>query len=545
MIKHLSLFSGIESFKKAMDNLGLENELVGYSEIDKWASTALTAIHDVEENLNYGDITKIDETKLPDCDLITYGFPCQDISIAGLGKGIVEGETRSGLLFDALRIIKYKKPKYAIAENVKNLVGKKFKEDFDNLLNELDEYGYNNYWKVLNAKDFGIPQNRERVFIVSIRKDIDRGYKFPKGFDNGLRLKDLLLDEVENKYYIDNEKAKVLLSKLKERNLLKGDRFGADSSINEPKERKISNCITARYDNGIHNQKQRGLVIAEPKRLGGLYDKEGKTHQAGSVWDKKQVSPTITTCQGGHQEPLIVASRGRNPSNPSDRTVGSTTEQRLEPNSQGLCNTLTTVQKDNLVLEPNELKFVGGIGEKDWVGDGKEYSRNYPQGDRVYDVSGIACSQTAQGGGIGGVTGLYLEEKTPNEQEVKLKKIGNIYPSKGQNGNIYDSSGLSPTLSSGVTDTKGNGGIGSNNAPKIFNDYRIRKLTPQECWRLMGFDDEDYWAARKALEETYYSGRDRSNSQMYKMAGNSIVVDVLEAIFKELFKREMYGQRRK
>ncbi len=126
LIKHLSLFSGIESFKKAMDNLGIKNELVGYSEFDKYASVALAAIHGVSEDLNYGDITKIDETKLPECDLITYGFPCQDISVAGLGQGIVEGETRSGLLFDALRIIKEKKPKYAIAENVKNLVGKKF-----------------------------------------------------------------------------------------------------------------------------------------------------------------------------------------------------------------------------------------------------------------------------------------------------------------------------------------------------------------------------------------------------------------------------------
>ena len=152
MIRHFSLFSGIESFKKALTNLGIENELVGYSEIDKWASTALTAIHGVSENLNFGDITKIDETKVPDCDLISYGFPCQDISIAGLGKGIIEGETRSGLLYDALRIIKYKKPTYAIAENVKNLVGKKFKEDFDNLLNELDSYGYNNYWKVVDGR---------------------------------------------------------------------------------------------------------------------------------------------------------------------------------------------------------------------------------------------------------------------------------------------------------------------------------------------------------------------------------------------------------
>ncbi|HZK00825.1 MAG TPA: DNA cytosine methyltransferase, partial [Tissierellaceae bacterium] len=396
---------------------------------------------------------------------------------------------------------------------------KRFKEDFEGLLAELESYGYNNYWQVLNAKDYGIPQNRERVFIVSIKKDVDKGYEFPKGFDNGLRLKDLLEDEVEDKYYIDNDRTSILLNNLKEQDLLNGERFGADSSINEPKERKISNCITARYDNGIHNQKQRGLVVVEPILIGGM--------QKNQSIKRDGISTTLVSAMGtgGGNVPMIVASRGRNPSNPSDRTVGSTTEQRLEPNSQGLCNTLTTVQKDNLVLEPNELKFVGGIGEKDWVGDGKEYSRNYPQGNRVYDVSGIACSQTAQGGGIGSVTGLYLEEKTANELQLftnlKGGKWNKIHESARR---VYDEEGIAPTIP-----TCGGGNI----EPKVQTNYRIRKLTPKECWRLMGFTDEDYHKARQALEDRFYNGKDRSNSQMYKMAGNSIVVDVLEAIFKE------------
>ena len=538
MMRHFSLFSGIESFKKALDNLKIDNELVGYSEFDKYASVALAAIHGVDEELNYGDITKIDETKVPDCDLITYGFPCQDISVAGLGRGIVAGETRSGLLYEALRIIRHKKPKYAIAENVKNLVGKKFKEDFEGLLSELESYGYNNYWKVLNSKDYGIPQNRERVFVVSIRKDIDNGqFTFPNPFDNGLRLKDLLEDEVEDKYYIDNDRTSILLNNLKEQDLLNGERFGADSTINDTKKREISNCIIARYDAGIVNQKQSGLVVVEP---------------------------------------IIVASRGRNPSNPSDRTVGSTTEQRLEPNSQGLCNTLTTVQKDNLVLEPNELKFVGGIGEKDWVGDGKEYSRNYPQGNRVYDVSGIACSQTAQGGGIGSVTGLYLEEKTANELQLFTNLKGGKWDKIHESARrVYDEEGIAPTIPTcggGNIEPKvavreatkkgyaiatvgdsinleqpnsktRRGRVGKEvantlntgcNQGTLENDYRIRKLTPLECWRLMGFSDEDYHKARQALEDRFYNGRDRSNSQMYKMAGNSIVVNVLEKILYNL-----------
>lgn len=462
-LRHFSLFSGIESFKKALTNLGIENELVGYSEIDKWADEALQAIHGVSEELNYGDITKIDETKLPDCDLITYGFPCQDISVAGLGKGIIEGETRSGLLFDALRIIKEKKPKYAIAENVKNLVGKKFKKDFEGLLLELESYGYNNYWKVLNAKDYGIPQNRERVFVVSIRKDVDDGkFEFPKPFDNGLRLKDLLEDEVEDKYYIDNDRTSILLNNLKDKEMLPG-------GINVSKQGKIfdgstevASCLLARDYKGLGNQSMTAAA-----------------------------------------EPIIVASRGRNPENPSDRTVGSPTEQRLEPNTQGITNTLTTVQKDNPVLE----KVV--------------CEQRTDEGLRFFKDNICGTIRTIDSGG---------DKRVIEKQTNELKLFANLEGGKWDKiyesaRRVYSEEGLSPTIP-----TCGGGNI----EPKVYSDYRIRKLTPKECFRLMGFSDEDYFKARKALEDRFYNGRDRSNSQMYKMAGNSIVVDVLEGILKNL-----------
>lgn len=300
-----------------------------------------------------------------------------------IGKGIVEGETRSGLLYDALRVIKYKKPKYAIAENVKNLVGKKFKDNFNSLLEELDSYGYNNYWQVLNAKDYGIPQNRERVFIVSIRKDVDNGkFEFPKPYDSGLRLKDLLEDEVEEKYYIDNERTENLLKNLKE----------------------ISNIDT------------------EPNRLGGLYDKDGKRRQAGAVWDKESIGPTLDTMQGGHREPLIVVKEATK-----------------------LGYAIATVGDSINLEQPNSKTRRGRVGKE------------------VAQTLTTSCNQAT-----------------------------------------------------------------------LEHDYKIRKLTPKECWRLMGFTDEDYFKARVALEDRFYNGRDRSNSQMYKMAGNSIVVDVLEGILKNL-----------
>lgn len=160
-MKLLSLFSGIGAPESALKRMGVDYELVGFSEIDKYAARSYCTIHGVDEGLNLGDITKIDETKLPkDIDLVTYGFPCQDISAAGKMKGFFKenGErTRSGLFFDALRIISATQPKVAIAENVKALTSKKFKNEFSAILEALDAAGYNNYWSVLNATDFNVP----------------------------------------------------------------------------------------------------------------------------------------------------------------------------------------------------------------------------------------------------------------------------------------------------------------------------------------------------------------------------------------------------
>jgi len=535
-MKLLSLFSGIGAFEKALQRQNIPYELVGFSEIDKYAITAYCAIHGVDESLNLGDITKIDLNKVPDCDIITHGSPCQSFSVAGKGDGGNKGSgTRSSLMWYTVEIVKHKLPKYVIWENVKGVLSKKHKHNFDQYLNELEKLGYNNYYEVLNSKDYGIPQNRERIYVISIRKDIDKGnFEFPEPFDNGLRLKDLLEDEVEEKYYINNEKAEKLIKELKDKEFSNTIRVGGRGSVDRhqwdlvcvgnvnPSGKEISSnvysseglsptltankvgskiaipCLTPDRINKRQNgrrfktdgepmftltaQDRHGVLVNEPnelkqigslessyeqsgrvyspngtaptvmgnnrksttggynapkiiesipKRLGGLYDKGGSRHQAGSVWDKEGIAPTLDTMQGGCREPLII--------------------------------------------DENKLKFVGGLGEKDWARDGKKLSRNYPQGERVYDSEGIACSQTSQGGGTGSYTGLYLI------------------------------------------------------------DYRIRKLTPLECWRLMDFDDEDYWKARRALEEKYYNGRDRSNSQMYKMAGNSITVGVLELIFKNLF----------
>lgn len=393
--KVLSLFSGIGAFEKALDNLGIEYELVNYCEIDKYASKSYAAIHGVDESLNLGDITTVDTSKLPnDIDLLTHGSPCQSFSLAGLQHGGDKGSgTQSSLMWETVRIISDIKPKIIIWENVKNVLSKKHKHNFDAYIEQLDELNYNSYHKILNSRDFGIPQNRERIFVVSIRKDIDNGFEFPKAVPLQLRLKDMLDDEVDEKYYLSKEQI---------------DRINNSNFMQEKKrlqEKDYVDTLLAR------DYKDPKCVAVEPKRIGGLFDTGTSKHQAGSIWDKECISPTIDTMQGGYRQPLVT-----------------------------------------------------------------------------------------------------IDDNVSND-EIKINVIGNYSPSGHDASRIVDENGLAPTV-------KENHGT----VTATMQNLRIRKLTPKECWRLMGFDDEDFEKAEKV----------NSNTQLYKQAGNSIVVDVLEHIFSKL-----------
>lgn len=201
-IKIFEAFAGYGSQSIALRNIGVDYEVAGISEIDKYAIQAYEAIHGKVNNL--GDISKIDVSAIPSHDLFTYSFPCQDISAAGKTRGIIRGQTRSGLLYECEKIIEYCKPKYLLLENVKNLVSKKFEVQFIKWLKYLNSLGYTNYWKVLNAKDYGVPQNRERVFVVSILGE-HKPYKFPKAIKLTTHIKDILEDEVDEKYYLSQK----------------------------------------------------------------------------------------------------------------------------------------------------------------------------------------------------------------------------------------------------------------------------------------------------------------------------------------------------
>lgn len=225
----LSLFSGIGAFEKALENLGINYDLVGFSEIDKYAVKSYCAVHNVSEDLNLGDITKIDVSKLPkDIDVITHGSPCQSFSIAGKQHGGDKGSgTRSSLMWNTVDIVEHTKPKYVIWENVKNLVSNKHRHNFDSYLITMRNLGYNSYYKVLNSKDYGVPQNRERVYVISIRKDIDDGtFTFPLKEKLNKRLKDVLESEVSEHFYLNDDLVKKFIYKEKLNDSLLNDESG-------------------------------------------------------------------------------------------------------------------------------------------------------------------------------------------------------------------------------------------------------------------------------------------------------------------------------
>lgn len=211
MLKVIELFAGIGSQTQALKDLGVEHEVIAISEIDKYAITSYEAMHGVVTNL--GNI--LDIKNLPGCDLLTYSFPCQDISIAGRHAGISVG-TRSGLLYEVERLLLVAKvqgllPKYLLLENVKNLVGKMYKEDFNLWLQKLSELGYTNYWQVLNAKDYNLPQNRERVFVVSVL-DNKEPYIFPTAVPLTTKLKDILEVEPDSKYFLTTKQISSIIN---------------------------------------------------------------------------------------------------------------------------------------------------------------------------------------------------------------------------------------------------------------------------------------------------------------------------------------------
>ncbi len=376
MIRILELFGGIGACTRAFENLGIPHEDADYVEIDKYAVASFNAIN----GTNHQPQDICEWNKDIAVDFIMHGSPCQDFSIAGKQAGGDEGSgTRSSLLYETLRIVEKTRPKYVLWENVKNLLSNKHKANWQKYCDRMEELGYRNYAKVLNAKNYGIPQNRERVYTMSIRNDIDCDFEFPEPKPLEKKLKDVLEEEVDESFYLT--------------------------------EQQVISLLTSNYD--------------QNKRF---YGADG-------------ISPTLNTMGGGQRQPKII-----------DDTYG------------------------------------------------------YESGNREYTE---ACPTLRSGR-----QGLKVAIKTANSKGYDLASDGDgidlAYPnSTTRRGRVGHA--VAKTLP--TTDCQG-----------VLDGVRIRKLTPKECWRLMGFSDEDFAKAEKV----------NSNTQLYKQAGNSIVVPVLEAIINKL-----------
>ena len=652
----------------------LQNKGFGYDFMKgKHTITSRTPINKLKQyyiadklSNNLGDISKVD--RLPYADMITYSFPCTDLSVAGKGEGMVnkcscgyswpidfsddneslicpscgakvQSSTRSGLLGQVQRLLAVSKkentlPKYLLLENVKNLVGKKFKPQFDAWIRWLDSIGYNTYYQVLNSKHYGIPQNRERIFAVSIRKDIDDGkFKFPEQIPLTTRLKDILEKNVDEKYYLSSDKVESILANfIARQNEVSGINL-KDQATTFDGLTDVAHTLMARDYKGFGNQSMTGVIepnietvgnympsgheasrvvdandiaptvkenhgtvtaIVEPSIIKvGQVSNEGS--QSGTVYDTNGLSPTI--CAGCHgyaignilvnDEPFIVASRGRNPENPSDRTTGSHTEQRLEANTSGTTNTITTVAKDNYVMEPQVLRAertdygkeirkkyeAGEVYEK--IGNMRkmmprtdgisntittiqkdnyvmepiiydDYNSRIPQDQDAITTLTTNCGASAVRNVVKIIEPVVCEQRTDEglrffkdnvvgtlrtidacgdkrviePDDMNPVRIGNIYGEQfgtGYAGNVWDQNSVSPTIMTAQ---------GGNRQPLVVDNvkWRIRKLTPKECWRLMGFYDKDCDRASKYV----------SDSALYKQAGNSIVTSCLVAIFYSL-----------
>ena len=443
-LKVATAFSGYDSQKMALERLhnafpDFCFELVAWSEIDENAIAAHNAIFPEDKSKNLGDISKIDWAKAPDFDLFTYSFPCQDISAAGKQSGFEEGTgTRSSLLWECKKTIEAKKPRYLMMENVKALASAKFLPFLRQWQRWLHGHGYENFTQILNASDYEVPQNRERVFMISILRTDNNpypSYYFPKKLKLEKRIKHILEQNVDESYYL--------------------------------------------------SQKALEYFCRAGQRVDDNFLKQAA-------------------------EPKIAASRGR----------GEFNRQQLEINESGTSNTLTSVSKDNLLIEP-KVNIVG------------QYDSS--QNSRIIDTEGISyCVTNGHKDGMPKIIEPNVLRQERTEQGKQIRKLA-----KGDKGIKFNggnkefcprTDGLSNTLS---TSTKDNmlavpelRCIEGCMVDKYGNRYRVRKLTPKECFRLMDVSDEDI----KKMES---SGVAKTN--LYKLAGNSIVVACMFHIFRKLF----------
>lgn len=441
------------------------------------------------------------------CYIMTYSFPCQDISSAGLGKGMEKGSgTRSGMLWEVERILDELKtenrelPQVLLMENVPEVIGTNNIKHFSKWLAKLESLGYHCKWEILNAKDYGVPQNRERCFMISVLGDYY--YDFPQSIKLKHRLKDLLEDEVEERFYLSE---KALNGKL-------NTKFSCSKLENVmPNKDGIMPTLCAR-----DYKDPKCVQVAQIK---------GSFESNGRIYSPEGISPTITTCGGGNREPKILQNNlkeklcnelivnGKVQEYDMIRHNYTTNKGENCVQSNNECPTLDTRCDCLGVVVNDSPKVLGGIGEKK-----SNNGTQWYQQDRIYDDN-IAISVTTAFNPYYATVDKNIKPSVAINFEREKENIVNsnneIYQCECDSGWQDNKVGIkvSPTLRAN-----------NDNTFALTSNLRIRKLTPKECFRLMGVKDEDF---EKIAEN-------QSNASLYHLAGDSIVVDVLMAIFKEI-----------
>jgi len=558
-MKLFEMFAGYGGASFALKKAGIDFECVGYSEIDKYAIQCYKQNHkDTSSNTpttlkedipyNYGDCTKINPKNIQDFDLLTGGFPCQSFSIAGKGKG--EQDTRGTLFHEIIRIAEVKKPRYMLLENVKGLTFKPHKKTFEKILSELRRIGYYVKWKVLNSKEHGIPQNRERIFFFCFRdKQKWKDFRLPRKVELKIVLRDILEEEVEEKYYLNSEQVKRLISRSRsfnERMCKEGASSKIIGNVN-PSGRgmngnvyvgEVSPTITTNKGEGpkiidIYNNKVKdicptlsdhchnNLRLLEPKKeikpqtmnpfgepipnipeigeADRIYNPEkishpvkaskiniiqlnNPKHSSDRIYSDEGCSPTLQASMGlgGGNQPFIAAQRSW--PRKGTKAVDGERHQMLEPKFDGTTNTLSSVQKDNLVVEPAII----------------QRGRGYNKGGIKEKICPAISSSSWENNNH--LVENYIRKHIDNGGKTTEKSDGTSYTLTGSGRNC-----------------------GSNQIVG-FDKFRIRKLTPKECFRLMGFLNDEI-----NLEGI-------SNTQRYKLAGNGWDINLVSKLFKQMFK---------
>lgn len=440
-MKFLDLFSGIGGFRLGLEQSG--HTPVGYVEIDKFARQSYQAMYDTTGEWTAEDINKVTDEEWKKfngtVELIAGGFPCQSFSIAGKREGFLN-QTKGTLFFEVARAVKQIKPRFVFLENVKGLLNHDKGNTFRTILNTLDELGYDVEWRVYNSKDFGVPQNRERVYIIGhLRGDSGREV-FPF--------------------------------------------FGEDREVNQA---NVINPLKGKSDYGWHFEQE--------------------------VHDEGGLCRTVKANGGSGNIPKVIL---ENPATINDLTSSENSRHGRRGNvlgTDGLSSALAATdykQPKQILTNPAKVKQLGNLSDSNSFGGNQ-------QTGRVYSDDGLSQTlNTMQGGG-----------REPKVTVKEATKKGYDTATVGDSINISqpNSKTRRGRVGHGIANTL----VTGSEQATLTTEYRIRKLTPRETWRLQAFPDELFDKAQQA---------GLSDSQLYKQAGNSVTVNVIEYIGNLLKGRE-------